>query len=200
MKQLGAAFGYYVDDNQEWCPPAYQTSTWTEFWFHCFNSAGYVSKGVYGCPSSIEWDVDSAKMNYGICYSTFGLVPSLLIKVSDPHLKMPTRQAMFLETMPRKRRAMFGLTTTMWTSLAGNYGGPQYNRGSTNGDAYSVAYRHKSEKNTNAVMLDGHVSSINYTRTINGRGLGVCPIFAWSRPAGQWWWARCHANPADCSL
>jgi len=198
IKQLGFAFMYYTFDNDEWCPPSYHNTMGNAFWYHRFNSAQYVTKSTYECPASGEFDLTSTKMNYGLCYTTFGTYVSTAIKLSSPYLIKTTRQATFLESMPAKRKAPYGSLTTGWSMLAGDMGGPQYNPTSAVAKIYSVDYRHNHEKNTNAVMLDGHVDSKHFTRTIYGIPPGICTVFAWTYRYGSW--SRCHSDPTKCSL
>ena len=201
MKQLGSAFGQYISDNGDWCPSSYNLVVKTDTsgirtWYDNFDGNGYITRNIMKCPSSPFWSWSATNMNYGLTMYTFGSASSIAIKTTDPNLRYPTRQATFLESMPAGAKQKYGSSLpTNWSFVVALWGGPQY---TTSGNTYSVEYRHGAQSYTNAVMLDGHVAAIHYSRTILGRAPGLCPVFYNFRNSGVW--TPCHSDRSQCSF
>lgn len=155
LKQMGSAFLFYTADNDDYsCTGKDSLNADNKPYFELFRDAGYITEKVTQCPAINDWEFTHPNINYGHNMKVFGF--SITIKMSDSHLRFPTRTTVFAETAPSKFLQRTYNISSSFASLFDVYGKgvpEHYDR------TYPWHFRHKLKANT--VQLDGHVQEIS---------------------------------------
>ena len=202
LKQLGAGFQSYVDNNREFCPAADNIVTkesTTARWYEYYKTEGVITEKTMACPTSPYSAFSTTNVNYGLPYTLFGQNTQRSMKISSRLLRIPSRISTAVETVPHKSyKEITGYSNLGAYLFNGNTMRILPGSSSFGDSSYPAELRHSSKRSMNCVTVAGNVISVSMADALRG-----CKYNLWRTRQGavstQNWDIRCHDNASDCS-
>ncbi len=168
LKQLGYAWAFYRNDNDDFAPSGIYSGFHPKgYWHWQFEADGYIKQDVTKCPSSSFWGWDPTESVYGIVANTWGFyggearIKATATRCTGDLFKYPTKMATFMDSLPSAKAKSLGLYSSpiYYTNVVQVY---YYYPGTVvNGASYNIDLRHRDT--ANAAFLDGHVENCSRT-------------------------------------